>query len=98
MIWKWWNDEKEVITVPADFNILQRDATIKAGKFIGFDEIKLINEPTAAAIAYRDIIKSNKERNVLNFDVSIAKIEGNEYYILISLVEEHLWEKIILKE
>ena len=89
--------KKAVITVPAHFNSLQRDATIKAAEKAGFEDIELINEPTAAAIAYGDIIKSDKERNVLifdlgggTFDVSIVKIKGNEYNVLVSLGEEHL--------
>ena len=60
---------KVVITVPANFNNLQRNATIEAAKEAGFEDIKLINEPTAAAIAYGDIIKSDKERKVLIFDL-----------------------------
>ena len=86
-----------VITVPANFNNFQREATIEAAKEAGFEDIKLINEPTAAAIAYGDSIKSNKERNVLifdlgggTFDVSIVKIKGSDYYVLTSLGEEHL--------
>jgi len=89
--------KKEVITVPARFTNLQRNATIKAGKKAGFEDIKLINEPTAAAIAYGNEIQSTKERNVLifdlgggTFDVSIVKIKGNEYNVLVSLGEEHL--------
>ncbi len=89
--------KKVVIGVPANFNSLQRDATIEAAKEAGFEDIKLINEPTAAAIAYGDIIKSDKERKVLifdlgggTFDVSIVKIKGNDYYVLASLGEEHL--------
>ena len=89
--------KKVVIGVPAHFNNLQRDATIKAAKEAGFEVIKLLNEPTAAAIAYGDIIKSYKERNVLifdlgggTFDVSIVKIKGKEYNVLVSLGEEHL--------
>ena len=89
--------KKVIIGVPAHFNDLQRNATIEAGKKAGFEEIKLINEPTAAAIAYGNIIKSNKERKILifdlgggTFDASIVKIKGNEYNVLASLSEEHL--------
>ena len=89
--------KKVVIGVPAHFNKLQREATIKAAEEAGFEDIKLINEPTAAAIAYGNIIKSDKERKVLifdlgggTFDVSIVKIKGNEYNVLVSLGEEHL--------
>ena len=86
-----------VIAVPANFNNLQRKATIESAKEAGLKVIKLINEPTAAAIAYGDTIKSNKERKILifdlgggTFDVSIIKIKGNKYNVLASLGEEHL--------
>ncbi len=89
--------KKAVITVPANFNSLQREATINAAEKAGLEVVKLINEPTAAAIAYGHIWKSDKERNVLifdlgggTFDVSIVKIKGNDYYVLASLGEEHL--------
>jgi len=89
--------KKVVIGVPANFNNLQRKATIEAAEEAGFEDIKLINEPTAAAIAYGDTIKSNKERKILifdlgggTFDVSIIKIKGNKYNVLASLGEEHL--------
>ena len=49
--------KKAVIGVPSHFNNLQKDVTIKVAKIAGFEEIKLINEPTAAAITYVDIIK-----------------------------------------
>ena len=88
---------KVIIAVPINFNKLQRKATIEAAKLAGFYEIKLINEPTAAAIAYGNIIKSNKERKILifdlgraTFDVSIVRIKGNKYNVLASLGEEHL--------
>ncbi len=61
--------KKEVITVSSYFNNLQRVSIINATEDAGFEDIKLINEPTTTAIAYRDIIKSNKERNVLIFDL-----------------------------
>ena len=89
--------KKAVITVPAHFNNLQREETIEAAKKAGLEVYKIINEPTAAAIAYGDIIKSDKERKVLifdlgggTFDVSIVKIKGNEYTVLASEGEEHL--------
>ena len=88
---------KVIIAVQINFNKLQREATIEAAKLIGFEDIKLINEPTAAAIAYGDIIKSNKERKILifdlgdgTFDCSILKYKKNEYNVLASLGEEHL--------
>ena len=89
--------KKAIITVPANFNNSQRSMTIEAAKNIGLDVINVINEPTAAAIAYGDKIKSDKERKVLifdlgggTFDVTILKIRGNEYSVLTSLGEDHL--------
>ena len=66
--------KRAVITVPAHFNNLQRQATIEAAKKAGLEIIKLINEPTAAAIAYGDIIKSDKERKVLIFDIDEERL------------------------
>ena len=98
---KIYNGNKEikraVITVPAHFNNLQRKATIEAANKAGLEVINLINEPTAAAIAYGNIIKSDNERKVLifdlgggTFDVSIVKIKGKEYTVVASQGEEHL--------
>ena len=63
------NIKKVVIGVPTHSNNLQREDTIKSAEETGFEDIKLINEPTAAAITYGNIIKSNKERKVLIFDL-----------------------------
>merc|ERR1712225_215180 len=75
---------KAVITVPAYFNDNQRQATKDAGAIAGLNVLRIINEPTAAAIAYGlGAGKSNKERNVLiydlgggTFDVSLLNIQG----------------------
>jgi len=56
-----------VITVPAYFNDAQRQATKDAGKIAGLDVKRIINEPTAAALAY-GIDKTDKEQTVLVFD------------------------------
>ena len=91
------NIKRAVITVPAHFNNLQRQATIEAANKAGLEVIKLINEPTAAAIAYGDENYSDNERKVLifdigggTFDVSIVKIKGNEYEVLGCDGEGHL--------
>ncbi|KAB8305049.1 hypothetical protein EYC80_004352 [Monilinia laxa] len=61
---------KAVITVPAYFNDNQRQATKDAGAIAGLNVLRIINEPTAAAIAYGlGAGKSNKERNVLIYDL-----------------------------
>ncbi len=61
--------KKAVITVPAYFNDAQRQATKDAGTIAGLEVLRIINEPTAAAIAYGlDKISDTKARNVLIFD------------------------------
>ena len=57
-----------VITVPAYFNDSQRQATKDAGAISGLNVMRIINEPTAAAIAY-GLDKKGEERNVLIFDL-----------------------------
>jgi molecular chaperone DnaK len=59
--------EKAVITVPAYFNDNQRQATKDAGKIAGLDVVRIINEPTAAALAY-GLDKVEKEEKILVFD------------------------------
>ena len=56
-----------VITVPAYFNDSQRQATKYAGAIAGLNVIRIINEPTAAAIAYGLDQKSKSDRNIFNF-------------------------------
>merc|ERR1719453_1607316 len=58
-----------VITVPAYFNDQQRQATKDAGAIAGLNVLRIINEPTAAAISYGLGKKSNAEINVLIFDL-----------------------------
>lgn len=61
---------KAVITCPAYFNNSQRESTKDAGKIAGLDVLRIINEPTAAAMAYGfDKVNDEKERNVLVFDL-----------------------------
>lgn len=80
--------EKAVITVPAYFNDNQRQATKDAGAISGLNVLRIINEPTAAAIAYGlGSGKTNKERHVLifdlgggTFDVSLLHIQGKSEY------------------
>jgi len=66
--------EKAVITVPAYFNNAQREATKNAGRIAGLDVIRIINEPTAAGIAYNlNTVNSNepnnKDKNILVYDL-----------------------------
>ena len=60
--------EKAVITVPAYFNDNQRQATKDAGEIAGLEVVRIINEPTAAALAY-GLDKSEKEQKILVFDL-----------------------------
>lgn len=60
--------EKAVITVPAYFNDNQRQATKDAGKIAGLEVVRLLNEPTAAALAF-GIDKAGKEQKILVFDL-----------------------------
>jgi len=76
-----------VITVPAYFNVLQRDATRLAGIRAGFEVVDIINEPTASALAYRaDVLEKGKRRRILvydlgggTFDVSILEVEEDDF-------------------
>ena len=78
-----------VITVPAYFSDSQRQATKDAGKIAGLDVKRIINEPTAAALAYGIDKNSNKEQRVLvydlgggTFDVSILELADGTYEVL----------------
>ena len=78
-----------VITVPAYFNDAQRQATKDAGVIAGLNVLRIINEPTAAAIAYGlDKVKDEKERMVLifdfgggTFDVSLLSIDSGVFEV-----------------
>jgi L1 cell adhesion molecule like protein len=88
---------KAVVTVPAYFNDSQRQATKDAGTIAGLDVIRIINEPTAAAIAYGLNKQSKQERNVLifdlgggTFDVSILAIEEGVFEVKATAGDTHL--------
>ena len=79
---------KAVITVPAYFNDAQRQATKDAGKIAGLDVERIINEPTAAALAY-GLDKTDQEQKVLvydlgggTFDVSILELADGTFEVL----------------
>lgn len=87
---------KAVITVPAYFNDEQRKATKDAGKIAGLEVERIINEPTAAALAY-GIDKKEKEEKVVvydlgggTFDVSILEIEDGTFEVLATNGDTHL--------
>jgi L1 cell adhesion molecule like protein len=88
-----------VVTVPAYFNDAQRQATKDAGVIAGLNVLRIVNEPTAAAIAYGlDKKKGNeKEKNVLifdlgggTFDVSILSIEDGIFEVKSTAGDTHL--------
>lgn len=86
-----------VITVPAYFNDSQRQATKDAGTISGLNVLRIINEPTAAAIAYGLDKKVGKERNVLifdlgggTFDVSVLTIEDGIFEVKSTSGDTHL--------
>jgi molecular chaperone DnaK len=81
--------EKAVVTVPAYFNDSQRQATKDAGKIAGLDVIRIINEPTAAALAYGFGKAMDKTVAVYDlgggtFDISILEISGTGVFKVIS--------------
>ncbi len=99
--------DSAVITVPAYFNDDQRQATKDAGKIAGLDVKRIINEPTAAALAY-GIDKSAEDQNVLvfdlgggTFDVSILEIGDGVFKVLATAGDNHLggdnWDKAVVE-
>lgn len=92
--------EKAVITVPAYFNDAQRQATRDAATIAGLDCIRIINEPTAAALAYgleRLTIDKNKDLNIIVYDlgggtldVSLLNISNGLFQVLGSSGNTHL--------
>eukprot|EP00956_Cyclotella_meneghiniana_P037814 scaffold145035_cov31-Cyclotella_meneghiniana.AAC.1 len=85
-----------VVTVPAYFNDAQRQATKDAGKIAGLTIERVINEPTAAAIAY-GLDKKDKEENILvfdlgggTFDVTLLSIDNGVFEVLATAGDTHL--------
>lgn len=95
-----------VITVPAYFNDAQRQATKDAGRIAGLDVKRIINEPTASALAY-GIDKTDKEQTVLvydlgggTFDVSILTLADGTFEVIATAGNNHLggddFDKVIM--
>lgn len=87
---------KAVITVPAYFNDSQRQATKDAGTIAGLEVLRIINEPTAAAIAY-GLDQNKQERNILifdlgggTFDVSLLNIDDGIFEVKATAGDTHL--------
>ena len=80
---------RAVITVPAYFNDSQRQATRDAGKLAGLDVLRIVNEPTAASLAYGIGLNPDEEKTIAvydlgggTFDVSILKIQNGIFEVL----------------
>lgn len=80
---------KAVITVPAYFNDAQRQATRDAGKLAGLDVLRIVNEPTAASLAYGLGVKPDEEKVIAvydlgggTFDVSLLRITNGIFEVL----------------
>lgn len=80
---------KAVITVPAYFNDAQRQATRDAGKLAGLDVLRIVNEPTAASLAYGFGLDNTTEKTIAvydlgggTFDISILKIHNGIFEVL----------------
>ncbi|WP_029906233.1 molecular chaperone DnaK [Mycoplasmopsis opalescens] len=97
---------KAVITVPAYFNNSQRESTKIAGKIAGLEVLRIINEPTAAALSF-GLDKMDKEKKVLvfdlgggTFDVSILELAGGTFEVLATAGDNHLggddWDNAIV--
>ena len=91
------NVNDAVVTVPAYFNDSQRQATKDAGTIAGLNVLRIINEPTAAAIAYGLDKKGAKEHNVLifdlgggTFDVSLLSIDEGIFEVKATAGDTHL--------
>jgi len=89
--------QNAVITVPAYFNDAQRQATKDAGVIAGLNVLRIINEPTAAAIAYGLDKKGDKEINILiydlgggTFDVSLLAIDDGVFEVKATAGDTHL--------
>ncbi len=96
--------QKAVITVPAYFNDAQRQATKDAGQIAGLDVVRIINEPTAAALAY-GLDKEKSEKILVydlgggTFDVSILDIGDGTFEVISTAGDNKLggddWDKVV---
>jgi molecular chaperone DnaK len=96
--------DKAVITVPAYFNDAQRQATKDAGQIAGLDVVRIINEPTAAALAYG--LETDKSEKILvfdlgggTFDVSILDIGDGTFEVISTAGDNRLggddWDQVV---
>jgi molecular chaperone DnaK len=87
--------EKAVITVPAYFNDSQRQATKDAGRIAGLDVVRILNEPTAAALAYglqkiREGVIAVYDLGGGTFDISILRVKDGVFEVLATNGDTHL--------
>jgi Fe-S protein assembly chaperone HscA len=87
--------EKAVITVPAYFNDSQRQATRDAGRIAGLDVVRIVNEPTAASLAYglhrrRDGLIAVYDLGGGTFDISILRVKDGVFEVLATNGDTHL--------
>src|SRR5207247_11177109 len=87
--------EKAVVTVPAYFNDSQRQATKDAGRIAGLDVVRIVNEPTAASLAYG--LQRIKEGLIAvydlaggTFDISILRVKDGVFEVLATNGDTHL--------
>ena len=99
---------KAVITVPAYFNDAQRQATRDAGKLAGLDVLRIVNEPTAASLAYGLGLAADEEKTIAvydlgggTFDISILKITSGIFEVLSTNGDTYLggddFDRVILE-
>lgn len=98
--------QKAVITVPAYFNDAERQATKNAGTIAGLDVVRIVNEPTAAALAY-GLDHSDKEQKIVvydlgggTFDVSVLDMSEGTFEVLATSGDNHLggddWDSALM--
>lgn len=97
---------KAVITVPAYFNDAERQATKNAGTIAGLDVVRIVNEPTAAALAY-GLDNAGKDQKIIvydlgggTFDVSVLDISDGTFEVLATSGDNHLggddWDQALI--